>query len=105
MSRKYIAQEVHFPGITEAIKGPVPQFKNIADIINKLIPLLFAAAGLILGALFISGGFDLLLSGGDPKKAESAKGKITNAIVGFIIIFVAWWLTQILAKIFGLEGL
>ena len=106
---KLLAQVIELPGTTPGakvtIEGPVPQFGTLADIINKLIPLIFAIAGLILFFYLISGGFDLLLSGGDPKKAESAKGKITNAVVGFIIIFVAWWLTQILTRIFGLSGL
>ena len=104
---KYLTQKIKLPGNVE-IEGPEEisqRFPNLAAVINKLLPILFAAAGLILGGLFVWGGFDLLLSGGDPKRVEAAKGKITNAIVGFIIIFVAWWLTQILTKIFGLGGL
>lgn len=106
---KTLAQGLEFPGTTPGtkvtIEGPVPQFGTLADIINKLLPILFTVAGLILFFYLISGGFDLLLSGGDPKRTEGAKGKITNAVVGFIIIFVAWWLTQILAKIFSVGGL
>jgi len=104
---KFLSQKLVLPGGSE-IEGPQEisdRFPNLAAIINKLLPMLFAAAGLILFFFLIAGGFDLLTSGGDPKKAESAKGKLTNAIIGFIIIFVAWWLTQILARIFGLEGL
>ena len=105
---RVFAQIIKLPGTTPGtdvpIEGPVPQFGTLADIINKLLPILFAAAGIILFFFLIAGGFDLLTSAGDPKKAESAKGKLTNAIIGFIIIFVAWWLTQILARIFGLEG-
>lgn len=108
LEMKLLAQVIELPELTPGakvtIEGPVPQFGTLADVINKLLPILFSIAGLILFFYLISGGFDLLLSGGDPKKAESAKGKITNAVVGFIIIFIAWWLTQILAKIFALKG-
>ena len=89
------------------IEGPAglgDKFPNLAAIVNKLLPILFSAAGIILFFYLIAGGFDLLLSGGDPKKAEGAKGKITSAVVGFIIVFIAWWLTQLLSTIFGLEG-
>lgn len=116
---KYLAQKLILPGdvsgtpVPIEIEGPLltphpllgRSISTLGDVINILLPILFAAAGLILFFFLIAGGFDLLLSGGDPKKAESAKGKITNAVVGFIIIFVAWWLTQILSKIFGLGGL
>ena len=95
------------PIVVEGPQGLVETFGEnftLAAIINKLLPILFSAAGIILFFYLIAGGFDLLLSTGDPKKAEGAKGKITNAIIGFIIIFVAWWLTKLLSTIFGLEG-
>lgn len=87
--------------------SPPPDFKEelntIGDIINALIPYIFALAGIILLFLLIWGGFGYLTSGGDPKKVESARGKLTHAIVGFIIIFVAYWLVQILETIFGIQ--
>lgn len=79
------------------------RFNTIGDVINRLIPYIFALAGIILLFLIIWGGFDYLTSGGDPKKVESAGGKITHAVVGFIIIFVAYWLVQILETIFGIQ--
>jgi len=75
---------------------------DIGEIINALVPYIFALAGLALLFILIWGGFELMTSAGDPKKMESAKGKITNAVVGFIVIFVAYWLVQILEVIFGL---
>jgi len=75
---------------------------NIGDIINALIPYIFALAGLVLLFTLILGGFELLTSAGSPKKIESAKAKLTNAVIGFIIVFVAFWLVQILEVIFGL---
>lgn len=116
---KYFAQKLILPGAGSGtptpieIHGPFPtkqgtqgvtEFETIADIVNKLLPIVFAVAGIILFFYLILAGFDLMLSGGDPKKAESAKAKITNAVIGFVIIFIAWWLTKILATIFGLEG-
>jgi len=106
MKKSLFAQIIKLPGETPVpIEGPVPQFGTLADIINKILPLLFAAAGLILFFYLISGGFDLLISAGNPEKIGKATGKIWNAILGFILIFTAWWLTQILARIFGLKGL
>lgn len=75
---------------------------TIGAIINDLVPYIFALAGLLLLFILILGGFELMTSAGDPKKMEAAKGKITNAIIGFIIIFAAYWLVQILEVIFGL---
>jgi hypothetical protein len=76
---------------------------NLGDIISTLLPYLFTLAGFLLLLYLIYGGFELMISTGDPKKIQEAKGKITNALVGFIIIFAAYWLVQIVSGILGIE--
>lgn len=76
---------------------------TIGDIVTSIVPILFVIAGLILLFYLIWGGFSLMLSKGDPKAVEAAKGRITNAIIGFVIIFVAYWLVQLLGLVFGVK--
>jgi hypothetical protein len=73
------------------------------SIINVLIPLLFSIAGLILLLYLIYGGFMFLTSGGDPNKAQIAKGIITTALIGFFLIFTSYWIVQIVARVLGLQ--
>ncbi len=76
---------------------------TIGDIISALLPYVFVLAGLgIFGALIFSG-FQLLISAGDPKRTEQAKGCLSSAVAGAVIIFVSYWLIRILQHIFGLE--
>lgn len=79
-------------------------FANLGAIVNKFVPYVFAAASMFLLFYLIVGGFGFLTSKGDPKALEAARQKITNAIIGFVIIFVAYWLVQLLAIILGLQG-
>lgn len=79
------------------------RFKDLSAIVNEIIPLLFAFAGLILLLYLLWGGFSLMLSSGDPKAVEGGKAKITTALTGFVIIFVAYWLVQLLSLIFGIN--
>lgn len=81
------------------------QFTTLGDIISALLPFLFVFAGLGVLLYLLYGGFQLMTSGGDPKGIAEGKGKITNAIVGFVIIFVAFWVIQAVGIIFGIEGL
>src|SRR3990167_6650919 len=76
---------------------------DLGSIVDVLVPYLFGLAGILLLLYFIWGGFGLMLSKGDPKAVEGAKSKITNAVIGFVIIFIAFWLVQILGQIFGIE--
>jgi prepilin signal peptidase PulO-like enzyme (type II secretory pathway) len=78
---------------------------NLGDIINALLPYLFTLAGLLLLLYLIYTGFGLMTSAGDPKKIQEAKSKLTNALLGFVIIFVAYWLVQIIGKMLGIEAM
>ena len=75
----------------------------IGAIISALLPIIYLIAGLILFGAIIVSGFQLMTSGGDQKKTAEAKGCLTNAIIGFVIIFISWWLVQILQIIFGID--
>lgn len=102
--QRVLAQNLTLPGSSESISGPV-EFNLISDVINKVIPYVFAAAGFGLLLMLLSAGFTFLTSAGDAKKLESGRGRLTASLTGFIVIFVAYWLVQILGKIFGIEGI
>lgn len=94
------AQSLTIPG--SAIKGPAGfDMTSIGNVINKAIPFIFSFAGLALLLMLIMAGFDLLTSAGDTKKLETGKQRLTYAIVGIILIIVAYWLVQIAGIIFG----
>lgn len=103
MKMKILALEL--PG-GEKIENPLKNFDSgakIGDILNELLPYVFVFAGLALFIFLIIGGFGMLTSAGSPDKMKAAQGKITSAIIGFVIIFVAYWLMRILEIMFGLN--
>lgn len=75
--------------------------EDLGKLINFLLPYLFGISGLILLLYLLWGGFSLMTSQGDAKGVEAAKTKITHAITGFVIIFIAYWLVQFLGLITG----
>ncbi|MBU0572661.1 hypothetical protein KKH23_03000 [Patescibacteria group bacterium] len=89
----------------------LPQFEfsgeqgDIGNVVSSLINYLFPLAGILLLLYLIYGGFSLMTSGGDPKAVQGAKSKITSALIGFIIIFAAYWIVQIVASILGIEAI
>lgn len=78
---------------------------TIGDIVSTALRLIFPAAGILLLVYLIFGGFSLMASGGDPKAVASAKGRITSAIIGFVIIFAAYWIVQLVGIILGLTDI
>jgi hypothetical protein len=85
----------------------VPNFQTStpSQIINSLLGYLFPFAGLLLMLYLIYGGFMFLTSGGDANKAQVAKGIITTALIGFLIIFASYWIVQMVSRILGLQDI
>ena len=77
--------------------------KAPADIINAFIPTIFVLAGLVLFAMLISGGFTIFLSAGNPEKIKKGTAIITNGLVGFLIMFAAYWIIQLVEYSLGLQ--
>ena len=73
-------------------------------LISNIIPYIFSAAAIALLFYLIIGGFQLMTSKGDPKAAQAAQAKITNAVIGFVIIIFAYFIVQLLGQIFGIQG-
>jgi len=86
--------------------GTVPQVGPTLDqIITGAINLALATGGLLFFAMLIFGGFRYLTAGGDEKAAQEARRSLTNAVVGLIIIVVAFLVAQLLFAVFGLNTL
>ncbi len=75
---------------------------ELGSIISRALPFVYAFAGIGLLVMLVMGGFEYLTSTGDAKKMQKAQGQITNAVIGFVIIFVAYWLTQIAGLVLGI---
>ena len=77
--------------------------KSIGTLITELVPYITGVAGFALLIYIIIGGYQIMLSGGDPKSIAAGRSKVTNAIVGILIVFLAFGITLLVAQILGLD--
>lgn len=70
-------------------------------IISRALTFIFPLAGLLLFALLVWGGFEMLVGSPTKKSMESGKNRITAALAGFFLLFAAYWIWQIVEIIFG----
>ena len=87
---------------TGALGNSIPT--DIAGLIGRTLPYIFGAAGIALLIYLILGGFQMMTSRGDPKAAQSAQAKITNALIGFVIIIIAFFIVQLFGQLLGLQN-
>lgn len=100
---KVFAQSVTIGGQT--ISSPFTLPPTISELISKAILIIFPLAGVGLLLMIISAGFELMTSAGDAKKMESGKNRLTYAIVGFLIIFIAYWIVELVGIAFGIPSI
>lgn len=79
------------------------KFPNVASIITQLLPYIYVVAGLLLLLRLISGGIALMTSAGNPDKTKVGYAKIIEAFIGFLIIFIAYFVAKIAETILGVK--
>lgn len=94
--------QITLPGGTTLDNPTGFRFTSIGEVIADAYVLILTITGIVLTLMLIKGGFGFLTSMGDAKKMESARHDITNAIIGFIIVFAAYWIVQALGITFGI---
>jgi len=84
--------------------NPLSQFTSLADIIGFVMNIVFYV-GIALTIIFlIIGGIRYITSGGSKEGAEAARGMITNAIIGFIVVVGAFAIKVIVQNVLGVTG-
>lgn len=83
------------------------QLNSVADLVSLFLKISFTLAGLILLFFFILGGIGMIGSAGknDPKAAEQAKQTITSAVIGFVVVFTAYWIVKLIGQLLGMPAI
>lgn len=76
---------------------------NFGGIIGAAITLLFVIAVVIALGFLIFGGIKWILSGGDKTAVENARDTIVAAIVGLVIVFLSYFILNIVLKFFNID--
>ena len=76
---------------------------DLGTLINGGLKLILAIVGLLVFVYLIWGGVEWLTAGGDKSKTESARTKITNAIIGLAIVASAFAVGAIIQRFFGVN--
>jgi hypothetical protein len=81
----------------------VATIQSLEPLFSNVVQAVVALLGVALLVMFFVAGFGYLFSGGDPKKVEQAKGTLTNAIIGLIVIVSAYIVLNLIGVITGTD--
>lgn len=82
--------------------NPISTVDSIYGLVNAILPNVYIIAGLILFLYALVGGFLLITASSSPDQAKNGQKIISNAIIGFIILFASYWLIEIISIITGI---
>lgn len=76
---------------------------TFGELIAGLIRISLVVAAIVFFFVLVIGGIRWILSGGDKQATEGARGQITAALVGLVIVFAAWAIVQLIETLFGVK--
>jgi hypothetical protein len=78
---------------------------NVGLYVSAIITGAISIAGIILLFILIGGGIGMISGAGksDPQTVEKGKKAATSALIGFIVVFSAYWIVKLIESITGLN--
>ena len=76
---------------------------QIGNVISAVVGILLLVAAVLAFLYLILGGIQWITSGGDKSGMETARNRITAAVVGLIIVAAAWAVMLLIGQFIGFD--
>lgn len=77
---------------------------QLGGLVSNLVGVFIMFAGLMLILYFVWAGLRWMTAGGEKQALTEARGRLTNALIGFLIVLAAWALYTLIRYMLGLGG-
>lgn len=98
--------EIGNPALGPALQG-FAKSDGGGQFFSTLLPnaiiLTFIIGALIFFFMLVTGAIQWISSGGDKQALEGARGKITNALIGIVLLFAALAIIRLIESFFGVS--
>ena len=88
-----------------SISPPSQGYKDIGNFLSNGLQLIFIISVIVVLIMVSWGALEWVLSGGNKEKVEAAQKRITHAFIGFVVLAVAFALTQLAANFLGFKSI
>ena len=73
------------------------------DLISRILTMALYGGVLVCFMYLIWGGFQWITSGGDKQTVETARQKITQAVIGLTVLACTWVIIVLIGKFLGIQ--
>lgn len=98
----YLAVDI---GSTFNQNGFLSKTTDVGQLVSLIVSNGIVIAGVILMFLLVAGGIGMIAGAGsnNPEQMASSRKAITAAVIGFVIVFAAYWIVQLIQAITGVK--
>ena len=95
--------------VNEITNPAIPQLQSktgvsfFQGLLPALVTLFLVAGSLLFFFFLITGAITWITSGGDKEKLNTARTRLSNAIVGFIILLASFAIVALIEKFFRID--
>ena len=97
-------------GVIQGVGGFLPIDLSIGSIgkmfetfFSNLLGVFTIVAGLMFLIYFVFGALGWITAGGDPEKVKKAQKQLTNAVLGLVLVVIAYSIVTIIGQVLGLN--
>lgn len=84
--------------------APLTKLEDVGSLVSVIVNAAFVLSGIILLFFIVFGGISMITGAGKDNPEQAAKGKqaISSAVLGFIVVFAAYWIVQLIELVTGI---
>ena len=82
--------------------GAQKGIQTIGELLTNIFNAMIIAGAIILVIMIIWSGIDWMTAGGDKERLQRAQKRLTNALVGFVILICVFAIANFIGGFFGL---
>lgn len=76
---------------------------TIGTLLSNILTIVFVLAAIVVLFMLIIGAFQWITSGGDKEGIDNARKRITNALIGFAILALAFLIVQVVGQMVNIN--
>jgi len=88
---------------TDLVPNTIRPINNIVNVLRGVIQFILVVAFVLAFIFLIIGGIRWIVAGGDEKGVAGARGMITAALIGLVIVLVAYAIIRLVEIFFGVN--
>lgn len=76
---------------------------SVSTVLSNILTIIYVAAALAVLVMLIIGGFQWITSGGDKEKVGAARKRITEALIGLVVLALAYFIVVVVGQLVHID--